>query len=77
VAADGIRRHREVSALPGDVLITRSDVDARSAVSGSDLLGQGGAAAGSWRRAIVRARLARREKSLGWLTLRSVHAESG
>jgi hypothetical protein len=53
MAADGIRRHREVSPLPG------------------------GAAAGSWKAGNCRARLAQREKSLGWLTLGSVHAESG
>jgi hypothetical protein len=37
----------------------------------------GGAAAGSWKAGNCRARLAQREKSLGWLTLGSVHAESG
>jgi hypothetical protein len=77
VAADGIRRHREVSPLPGDALITRSGVDARPGVSGSVLLRLGGAAAGTWKAGSCRARLAQREKSLGWLTLGSVHAESG
>jgi hypothetical protein len=77
VAADGIRPDREVSPLPGDALITCPGVDARPAVSGSDLLREGGAAAGSWTAGNRRARLGQREKSLGWLTLGSVHAESG
>jgi hypothetical protein len=77
VAADGIRRHREVSPLPGDALLTRSGVDARPAVSGSDLLRQGGAAAGSWKAGNCRARLAQREKASAGSPLGSVHAESG
>lgn len=75
--ADGIRRHREVSPLPGDALITRSGVDARPAAIGGDLLRQGGAAAGSWKAGNRRAWLARMGESPGWLTLGSVHAQSG
>lgn len=49
----------------------------RAMMASSDLLRQGGAAAGSWKAGSCRARLAQREKSLGWLTLGSVHAGSG
>jgi hypothetical protein len=78
VAADGIRRHHEVAGLlPGDALATRSGVDARPAVSGSDLLRRSGAAAGSWKAGNYRAWFAQREKGRWLATLASVDAESG
>jgi hypothetical protein len=78
VAADGIRRHHEVAGLLlGDALATRSGVDARPAVSGSDLLRPSGTAAGSWRAGNYRAWLAQREIGRWLAILGSVDAESG